>query len=79
MDAQNLYYTLLIPLDDGFAVIMGVCWLTLAYFATRVEHGLAGVRIIVVILVACLLIFVIGNIPIFAYMGLYDARQLFRQ
>lgn len=76
---QSWYYWVSFPFAFGITVIPAVYWLALIYFATKVEHGLTGVRTIVGISVASLLVFVLRNSLQLALMGLYDAMKLIRQ
>lgn len=73
MAGQIWYYSLEGAGSFVINVVFLTYWLILVCFATKVEHEMAWWRVVIIVVPSRLIVFVLGTVWPFAYMGMLEA------
>ncbi len=78
MRGQNWYYFLSGTVTFAASLIVLAYWLVLLYFSTKVEHGMTWWRAVVSVVTSYQVVFVLGTVWPYGYMGILEAARLLR-
>ena len=79
MAGQIWYYRLQFHGIFFISYIVLAFWLVLFYFATKVEHELSWWRAIIVVVISYPLVYILGTIHPYGWMGLFDAAKMIQR